>query len=111
MNTVLLIASLLGGVVQGIPQISTEIKAIVAGIVSSLGAVVNSGVTSSVSPTTVLTALAGVIAALKTIPNLPANTLQAIADLEQAAAAALVADQQAQQQVDPAQLKPITPVA
>lgn len=111
MNTVVLIASLLGGVVQGIPQISTEIKSIIAGIVGSLSAVVSSGVTTGISPTTVLTALSGVITALQSVQGLSPTTLQAIKDLENAAAAAYAADQQAQQKVDPTQLQPIAPVA
>lgn len=110
MTTVALIASLLAGVVNGVPQISAEIKSIVLAISTSLSSVLASGVTTSISPTTILTALAGVIAALKVVPNLPQSTLQAIQDLEDAAAAALIADQKAQQQVDPSQLQPITPV-
>lgn len=111
MGTAALIASLLAAVVQGIPQISAEIKSIVSAISSSLGAVVASGVTSVVNPNTVLAALAGVITALKAVPNLPQTTLQVILDLEAATTAALAADQQAQQKVDPTQLNPIAPVA
>lgn len=110
MGTAALIASLLAGIVQGVPQISAEIKSIVMAISTSLSAVLTSGVTTTLNPTTVLAALAGVIASLKAIPNLPQATLQAIVDLEAAAAAALQADQIAQQQVDPTKLAPITPV-
>lgn len=111
MQLAALIASLLAGIVQGVPQISAEIKSIVLAISTSLGAVVSSGVTAGINPTTILAALAGVITALKAIPGLPAATLQAILDLESATAAALSADQTAQQKVDPTQLQPITPVA
>lgn len=110
MGTAALIASLLAGIVQGVPQISAEIKSIVTAIAVSQSAVLSSGVTTNISPTTILTALAGVIAYLKGIKDLPASTLQAISDLDQAAAAALVADQQAQKAVDPTQLQPITPI-
>lgn len=110
MGTASLIASLLAAVIQGVPQISAEIKSIITAISTSLSAVVSSGVTSTVNPATVLAALAGVITALKAIPNLPQATLQVILDLESAAGAALAADQQAQQKVDPSQLQPITPV-
>jgi hypothetical protein len=111
MGTASLIASLLAAVIQGVPQISAQIKAIILAISSSLGAVVASGVTSSVNPNTVLAALAGVITALKALPNLPQATLQVILDLEASTVAALAADQVAQQKVDPTQLLPITPVA
>lgn len=111
MGTASLIASLLAAVIQGVPQISAEIKSIIMAISTSLGAVVASGVTSAVNPNTVLAALAGVITALKSVPGLPTATLQVIVDLESATAAALAADQVAQQKVDPAQLAPIAPVA
>lgn len=110
MGTAALIASLLAGIVQGVPQISAEIKSIVLAISTSLSAVVSSGITTNISPTTVLAALAGVITALKAIPNLPQATLQVIVDLESATAAALQADQVAQTKVDPTQLQPIAPL-
>jgi hypothetical protein len=110
MSIALLIASLLSGVIQGIPQISALWKQIVADIDASLSAVVASGVTTTVNPSTILQALAGVIAALKADPNLPADKLALIAALESAAVAALAADQAAQQKVDPGTLQPITPL-
>ena len=105
-----MIASLLAGVVQGIPQISAEIKGIVAAISGSLSAVLGSGVETFLNPTTVLSALAGIIVALKSVPNIPADKLQLIADLESALVAGMAADKQAKVKVDPTTLQPITPV-
>ena len=111
MNFALLIASLLAGIVQATPQISASIKQIVQDVYGSLSAVVASCVTNGLNPSTVLAALSGVITALKADPTLPASTLNLISALETAAAAALAADQAAQQQVNPATLAPIAPIA
>ena len=110
MQLAALIASLLAGIVQGIPQISAEIKGIVSAISGSLAALLSSGVTTTLNPTTVLAALAGVIAAMKSVPNIPADKLQLIADLENALVAGMAADTQASQKVDPTVLQPITPL-
>lgn len=110
MSFALLIASLLSSVVQNLPQVSASIKSIVAAIFTSLNAVVASGVTTTLDPTTVLAALAGVIATLKAQTNLPAASLAIIAGLDDAIAAALAADTIAKQKVDPTQLQPITPL-
>lgn len=110
MNLALLIASLAASIVQSTPQISSTIKQIVTDIYTSFSAVVASGVTTSLNPNTVLAGLAGVLAALKADPNLPADKLAIVQALENAAAAALVADQAAQQKVDPTTLQPITPL-
>ncbi len=106
----MLIASLAAGIIQSTPQISSGIKQIVTDIYTSFSAVVASGVTSGVSPTLVLTAIAGVLAALKSDPSLPADKLALVAALESAASAALIADQAAQQKVDPTVLHPIQPI-
>ena len=106
----MLIASLLSGVVQNIPQISSTIKGIIADIYNSLSAVVASGVTTNLNPSIVLASLAGVIAALQAEPNIPQPVLAIIAGLDDAVAAALAADKQAQVVVDPTQLKPVEPL-
>lgn len=111
MALALLIASLLASVVQGIPQISPQIKQIVLDIYNALSGVINSGVTTTLNPSTILAALSGVIAALKSDPSLPQDKLALVAALESAAAAALAADQIAQQKVDPSQLHPIPPLS
>ncbi len=110
MNLALLIASLAASIIQSTPQVSAAIKQIVMDIYQSFSAVVSSGVTSSVNPNTVLAALAGVLAALKADPNLPADKLSLIQALEEAAGAALAADTAAQQKVDPTTLQPIAPL-
>jgi hypothetical protein len=110
MAIALLIASLLASVVQGIPQISPQIKQIVLDIYNALSGVISSGATTTLNPATILAALASVIAALKADPNLPQDKLALIAAIESAAAAALAADQLAQQKVDPSTLHPITPL-
>ena len=110
MSGFLLIASLLAGIVEGIPQVPTYLKTILMGIMGSLSAVSSSGVISSLNPATFFAALSGVIAALKSVPEIPADKLQLISDLEGALQSALTADKQAQQQVDPTTLHPIAPV-
>lgn len=107
----LLIASMAAGIVQGIPGINALTKQIVNDIYQSFSAIVASGVTTTVTPQTVIAAIAGITAALKADPNLPADKLALIAALESAAAAALAADQAAQQKVDPSILQPIAPLA
>ncbi len=110
MQLALLIASLVASVVQSTPQISSTIRQIVMDIYNSLSAVVASGVVDNPDAGTVLKALAGVIAALKVDPSLPADKLALVVALESAAAAALAADIAAQQKVDPTTLKPIEPL-
>lgn len=111
MNIVLLIAALATGIISDPNlKISSTIKQIITDIYTSFSAIVSSGVTTTLNPTTVLAALAGVLAALKADPNLPADKLSLIVALESAAAAALVADQAAQQKVDPTTLQPIAPL-
>jgi hypothetical protein len=111
MNWITLITSLLPVVVSAIPSISAEIKKIITDIASSLGAVAASGVIQTQNVSTILLALSGVIAALKSEPAIPAAVLQLIDALDRAAQAALAADQQAQVSVDPGLLHPITPIA
>jgi hypothetical protein len=106
-SLVLLIASLLSGIVQGIPSVSSSIKQTIAGIVGGLTAIQSSGVTTTISMQTVLAALAGVIAALKAETSIPAATLSLIAGLEDALTAAVAEDQKASQAVTPGTLAPV----
>jgi hypothetical protein len=110
MNIILLITSLLPVVASAIPGLSATIKQIIADVSKSIGAVASSGVLQAQNVSTVLAALAGVIAALKAEPNIPPAILDLIGALERAAAAALAADQAAQQKIDPTTLQPITPL-
>jgi hypothetical protein len=109
-SLVLLIASLLSGIVQGLPSVSATIKNTVGGIVGGLNAVVASGVTTGISEQMVLAALAGVITALKAEPAIPATTLALISGLEDALTAALTADKAAAAAVTPSTLQPVAPL-
>lgn len=107
MGAVLLIASLLAAVTQGVPQIPSNVKTIISGIVAGVTGIINSGVTTTIDPATILAALSALIASLKTIPQLPQATLSLIAGLEDATAAALAADQVAKTSENPTLLQPI----
>ena len=63
MNLVLLISSLLSATIQGVPQISSEIKAIITGITTSVSAIVSSGVVALI--------MVGVYAAVLKFLNVP----------------------------------------
>lgn len=110
MGSTFLIAALLGGIAEGIPQVPVYLKNIIRALVGTLGSLSQSGVTTGLNPQTFLAALAGVIQALKAVPEIPADKLLLIADLENALVAAMAADKQASQQVDPGQLHPIDPL-
>jgi ABC-type siderophore export system fused ATPase/permease subunit len=110
MSFALLIASLLAGITQNIPQISASIKGIIADIYGSLSAIVSSGVTSNLNPASFLLALSGVIATLKAEPNIPPLVLQMVGGLDDALQAAVAADKVAQLGVDPTQLNPVEPL-
>ena len=111
MNWVTLIASLLPVAAAAIPSLSAEVKQIIIDVAGSLSAISASGVLQGPSASSALVALSGVIAALKSEPNIPPSVLQLIDALDRAAQAALAADKQAQQVVDPTVLQPITPIA
>ena len=111
MNWIALITSLLPVVVGAIPSISAEIKSIITDISNSLGAIASSGVVQTQNPSTILLALSGVLAALKSEPEIPPAVLNLIGALDRAAQAALTADAAAQKLVDPTQLQPITPIS
>lgn len=110
MGIVQLILAFLPIAIQSIPTISQEVKQIIADITSSAGKVIGSGAIKNPTPSTILVALAGVIQVLKGEPNLPQPTLDLLAALDRAAQAGLLADQEAQQKVDPTTLKPIDPL-
>lgn len=110
MNIALLILSLLPVATEGIPNLPANIKQIIQDVAGSIKAIMASGVTTTVSPSTVLQALAGVIAVLKAEPNVPQDILDLIGALDRAAQAGIAADKAAQQGVDPTTLKPIEPV-
>ena len=100
MNWISLLLTMLPTVLGGIPGISTKIKQIIVDITAGGAAIIASGVVTGPSVNTILAAWLGVIQALKADPNLPQNTLSAIAQLEKAVAAALMNDVQASAAVD-----------
>lgn len=100
MALAILLLNLLPGIFTGIPGISPSIKQIIADVTGSAAAVLASGVASAPTVNTILAAWLGVINVLKTDPNLPANTLNAVAQLEKAVQAALMNDLQASSAVD-----------
>ena len=111
MPIAILLLGLIPGFLKNIPGISTTLQQIIADITGSAAAVLSSGVVSQPSVTTVLAAWAGVIAALKAQGNLPASTLNSLAQLEIAVQAALMNDAAAAAKVDWSLVHAITPVA
>ncbi len=111
MNTIItLILALLPVAADAIPGLSAAVKQVIKDVTASLAAIAGSGVIQAQNASTILLALSGVIAALKSEPNIPPAVLQLIDALDRAAQAALAADQVAQQGVDPTKLQPITPL-
>ena len=100
MTWVILLLNVLPGLLSGIPGISSKIKQIITDVTGSATAVIASGVVTGPAVNTVMAAWLGIITALKSDPNLPANTLNAIAELEKAISAALMNDVQASTTVD-----------
>ena len=100
MGLAVLLLNLLPGLIQGIPGISTAIKGIITDVSGSAAAVLASGAVTGPSVNTILSAWAGIIAVLKTDPNLPQNVLNSINQLEKAVQAALLNDVQASAAVD-----------
>lgn len=111
MALALLIASLAASILGQNTAIPAATRNIINDIYLAFSAIVKSGVTTKVSPVTVLAALSGVIQSIKSIPNLPQQTLELVAMLDAAVQDALVADAAAQQKVDALLLQPIQPVA
>ena len=95
-----LLFNMLPTVLGAIPGISPKIKGIITDVTTGGAAVIASGVTTGPSVNTILAAWMGVINVLKADPNLPKNTIGAIAELEKAVSAALMNDVQASQLVD-----------
>src|ERR1700739_3748690 len=100
MTIIVLLLNLLPGLLGSIPGISASLKQIIQDVTASASAVLSSGVVSGPSVNTVLAAWLGVVNALKADPNLPANTLNSIEQLEKAVSGALINDLQAQAAVD-----------
>lgn len=100
MTITLLLLGLLPSVLGGIPGLSAKIKQLIADVAGSAAAIIGSGSITAPSATTILAAWAGVIAALRSDPSLPASALNGIAQLEKAVQAALTEDAVAAQSVD-----------
>ncbi len=107
MAIAILLLNLLPGFLTNIPGISATLKQIIADVTASVAAILGSGVVTQPSVNTALAAWAGVLAALKNDPSLPADKLNAIAQLEKAVQAALLNDTAAAQKVDWTQVAPI----
>lgn len=99
MNWVILL-NLIPALITPIPGISDKIKAIIAAVTSTTNAILSSGAISAPSAQTILAAWAGVLAVLKSEPNIPADKLGLISELEKLVAAALLEDQKAMLAVD-----------
>ena len=110
MPLITLLLGLLPGFFSPLPGISATIKQLIADVSGSAAAVLSSGVISQQNSNTILAAWSGVLNVLKTDPNLPQNTLTAIAQLEKAVQAALLNDQAAAQSVNWSLVGTITPV-
>ena len=100
MGIAVLLLNLLPGLLSAIPGISSSLKQVITDVSGSATAVLSSGALSTPSVNTVLAAWLGIINALKADPNLPANILSAVAQLEKAVQAALLQDVKAQAAVD-----------
>jgi hypothetical protein len=100
MTLAMLLLGLLPGLLKVIPGISDRMQQLIADISGSTAVVLASGVISSPNVNTVLSAWAGIIGVLKLDPKLPANMLNAIAQLEKAVQAALTEDAESAKLVD-----------
>jgi hypothetical protein len=100
MPIAILLLNLLPGLIKGIPGISSKIQQIIADVSGSASVILASGAVTQPGVNTILAAWAGVISVLKADPNLPASSLNAVAQLEKAVAAMLTEDAVAAQQVD-----------
>ena len=106
-----IVIGLIPSVLKGIPGISAGIQQLISDVGASVAAVLGSGVISQPSVNTILLAWAGVIAALKADPTLPADALNAVAQLEKIVQAVLTQDAALAKSIDWTKLQPITPVA
>ncbi len=92
---------------KGISQGAVAAEASLAVIVNTIH---NASGGVSINPSTILAAIGGIVAALQADPNLPKNVLAEVQSLNNAITAALGADSDAQQVVDPTKLKHIDPI-
>lgn len=99
MNWIILL-NLLPGLITPIPGISDKVKSIITAVTGTSNAIMSSGSISAPSAQTILAAWAGVLAVLKSEPNIPADKLGLISELEKLIAAALLEDQRAALAVD-----------
>ena len=106
-----LILGLLPTVFKSIPGISSTIKQIIADVTASTTALLGSGVFAKPDLSSILAAWQGVIAALKSDPNLPADSLSAVGELEKIIQVVVAEDAALATSVDWTKLNPITPVA
>lgn len=111
MTLATLLLGLIPGLLQNIPGISAAIKQIIADVAASASAVLSSGVTTGPSVSTILAAWLGVLNALKIDPNINANALAMIAQLEKILQSVLTADAKLAASVDWSQFHSIQPVA
>lgn len=95
MTWAILLLNLLPGFIAPIPGISEKIKQIIASIVASTNAVMQSGAITVPSVQTILAAWGGVLSVLRNDPNIPADKIGLIDELQKIVAAALLEDQKA----------------
>lgn len=110
MPIALILLNLLPVVLRGIPGISDTIKQIITDVSGGATALIGSGVLTQPSVSTALAAWLGVITTLQNDPNLPKESLNALAQLGKAVQAALTADEAAAKLVDWSLIHPISPV-
>jgi hypothetical protein len=116
MNLTLLLSliQVLTGVLTSNPNVPKGIGQVAADAEVSLAAIFTAIHSSSgglsLNPSTILAAIAGVVAALQSDPNLPKDVLAKVQSLNKAITSALAADSAAQQAVDPSKLKRIEPI-
>jgi uncharacterized membrane protein len=106
-----IIISLIPTILKGIPGISSTIQQIISDITASVAAILGSGAVTQPNVTTIMSAWAGVVAALQKDPNLPATSLAAVAELEKIVQAVLTQDAVLAKGIDWTKLQPITPGA
>jgi hypothetical protein len=111
LSIITIILGLVPVVLKGIPGISATIQQIIADVTASVAALLGSGALTQPNANTILAAWAGVIAALKNDPNLPASSLSAVAELEKIVQSVMLQDSKLAQSVDWSTFHQITPVA
>lgn len=111
LTLVTIIVGLIPSILKNIPGISSGIQQLIADVSGSVAAVLGSGAVTQPSINTILAAWLGVINALKADPTLPADALNAVAQLEKIVQAVLTQDAALAKSIDWTKLQPITPVA